>query len=98
MDYSELPTVISIFVSKFDVHKTGLTIYHIKMTIEETGEPYDEGRKIIFVNLCNDNGSKIARLMNEFLNKDRISSEFTYISERVRSLKENTRKTFRQTF
>ena len=89
VDYSELPTVISIFVSKFDVHKTGLPIYHIKMTIDETGAPYDEGRKIIFVNSCNDNGSKIARLMNEFSNKDRISSEFTHISERVRSLKEN---------
>ncbi|MBQ4069579.1 MAG: PD-(D/E)XK nuclease family transposase [Lachnospiraceae bacterium] len=88
VDYCELPTVISIFVSKFDVHKTGLPIYHIKMTIEETGQTYDEGRQIIFVNSCNDNGSKIARLMNEFSNKERISSEFTHISERVRSLKE----------
>ena len=92
VDYCELPTVISIFVSKFDVHKTGLPIYHIKMTIEETGQTYDEGRQIIFVNSCNDNGSKIARLMNEFSNKERISSEFTHISERVRSLKKGIKR------
>ena len=87
-DYSELPTVISIFISKFDVHQTGLPLYHVKMTIEETGETYNEGRQIIFVNASNDNGSKIARLMNEFSNQERISSEFIHISERIRYLKE----------
>ena len=48
----------------------------------------DKVGQIIFVNSCNDNGSKIARLMKEFSNKERISSEFIHISERVRCLKE----------
>ena len=88
IDYNELPDVISIFISEFDVHNIGNPIYQINSTIDNTSFPYEEGRKIIFVNASNSDGSPISRLMDEFFNKGRISNEFINISERVRYLKE----------
>ncbi len=49
-DFSQVPTVYIVYITKFDIFKKGKTIYHIKKIVEETGEIIDDGAYEIFVN------------------------------------------------
>ncbi len=89
VDYSELPIMVSIFISDFDVHNSGMPIYHTETRIKENGQLYEDGRHIIYVNATNDDGSTVSRLMKEFKNQGKISEEFTCIANRVKYLKQN---------
>lgn len=58
-----VPNVIGIFISKFDMFKSGKTVYHIDRTVRETGAVTDNGLQEIYVNTKIDDGSDIAELM-----------------------------------
>lgn len=64
--FKDVPNVISIFISKFDIFKRGKTVYHIDRTIRETGEINDNGLQEIYVNTKVDDGTDIAELMRIF--------------------------------
>lgn len=65
-DFREVPNVIMIFISKFDIFKGKKTIYHIDRTIRETGNISENGLQEIYVNTKIDDGSTIADLMKLF--------------------------------
>ena len=67
--FRDLPDIYSIFVSRFDVFKKGLTTYHIDRVIRETGDVVDNGQREIYVNAAVNDGSRIAELM-EVLTKE----------------------------
>ena len=56
-----------IFITKEDVLGKGLPIYHVKRTIDETGEAFNDGSYIIYVNgsLANDK-TALGRLVHDF--------------------------------
>ena len=41
--FEEVPNVIGIYISKFDMFKSGKTVYHIDRVIRETGKIQDNG-------------------------------------------------------
>ena len=68
--FKEVPDVIAIFISKFDIFKAGKTVYHIDRKIRETDEINDNGLREIYVNTKNDDGTEIAELMRIFSQHD----------------------------
>lgn len=64
--FKNVPNVISIFISKFDIFKRGKTVYHIDRTIRETGDINNNGLQEIYVNAKVDDGTDIAKLMRIF--------------------------------
>ena len=66
-DYNTLFDTYVIFITKEDVLGKGLPIYHVKRTIDETGDTFNDGSYIIYVNgtLSNDN-TALGRLVHDF--------------------------------
>ena len=66
-DYNNLFDTYVIFITKEDVLGKGLPIYHVKRTIDETGDSFNDGSYIIYVNgeLTNDN-TALGRLVHDF--------------------------------
>ena len=64
--FAEIPDVIVVFISKFDVFKSSKTLYHIDRVIRETGKAVDNGFEEVYVNAEIDDDSDVARLMNVF--------------------------------
>ena len=56
-----------IFITKEDVLGKGLPIYHVKRTIDETGDAFNDGSYIIYVNgeMTNDH-TALGRLVHDF--------------------------------
>lgn len=89
-DFKEVPDIIMIFVSKFDIFKAGKTIYHIDRVVREIQEVNDNGVQEIYVNTKVDDGSLIAKLMKIYQNQNEYDFEnFPNTSNRKKYFKEN---------
>ena len=66
-DYKAMRSSYVIFITKNDVLKCGKPIYHIDRTIRETGQPFNDGNHIIYVNgmYINDK-TALGKLMHDF--------------------------------
>ena len=64
--FAEIPDVIVVFISKFDVFKSSRPLYHIDRVIRETGKAVDNGFEEVYVNAEINDDSDVARLMNVF--------------------------------
>ena len=61
--FENVPDVISVFISKFDMFCGGKTIYHVDRIVREMGTVSDNGLQEIYINTKIDDGSDIAELM-----------------------------------
>ena len=89
-DPKSLPEVYIIFFTERDVRGKGLPIYHIERVITETGELFDDGEHIIYVNGAYEGedtalGSLIADFRESDPNKVRNES----LAQRMKYLKES---------
>lgn len=89
LDYKELPDIYEVFLTRFDVFKEGKTIYHLGMSIQETGTPVNDGVYRIFANCAVDDGSDVSELMQYFKKTKGENSKFPRLSERVKYFKES---------
>ena len=64
--FDNVPDVIVIFISTFDVFEEGKTTYHVDRIIRETGTVISNGMEEIYVNSAIDDKSDIAELMKVF--------------------------------
>ena len=64
--FDNVPDVIVIFISTFDVFEEGKTTYHIDRIIRETGTVVSNGMGEIYVNSAIDDKSDVAALMKVF--------------------------------
>ena len=88
--FEKVPDVTGIYISKFDVFKSGKTIYHIDRVIRETGEVQENGLQEIYVNTKIDDGSDVADLMKIFKEPDVYDFEkFPKVSKRKKQFKES---------
>ena len=85
--FRDIPDVISIFISKFDVFKQGKAVYHVERVIQETGKTVYNGTQEIYINAEVDDASDIARLMKIFVEDSYYDDEFPATSERKRIFK-----------
>ena len=81
--FENVPDVIGIFISQFDMFQEGKTVYHIDRTIRETGKISDNGLWEIYVNTKIDDGTDIAKLMHIFKEQNMYDfAKFPKISKR----------------
>ena len=88
--FKNVPNVIGIYISKFDMFQSGKTVYHIDRVVRETGEVQDNGLQEIYVNTKIDDGTDIAELMHIFTVADAYDFEkFPKVSKRKKQFKES---------
>ena len=77
-----VPDVCVIFISAFDMFRSGLPLYHVKKVVMETGQVVEDGLTEIYANAVIDNGSKFSKLMKVFTENDTYNTdEFPVTSE-----------------
>lgn len=87
--FKDVPDLIVIYISRFDMFKRGKTVYHVIRTLKETGDEVQNGLEEIYVNTKIDDGSDVARLMKIFTKTDRYDFErFPRVSKRKAQFKE----------
>lgn len=85
-----VPNVIGIYISKFDMFKSGKTVYHVDRVIRETGEVVENGLQEIYANTKIDDGTDVAELMYIFTKKDAYDfQKFPKVSARKKQFKES---------
>ena len=86
--FENLPETYVIFITETDVIGKGKSIYHIDRTIAETGEMFNDGEHIIYVNAATTEESAIGDLMRDFFQTEAEKIKNPVLSDRVRFLKE----------
>lgn len=85
-----LPEVYVIFFTEHDVRKKGLPIYHIERFIKETGELFDDGEHIIYVNGAYEGeDSALGSLIADFREADPAKIRNQSLAKRMKYLKES---------
>ena len=88
--FKNVPDVIAIYISKFDMFQSEKTVYHIDRVVRETGEVQDNGLQEIYVNTKIDDGTDIAELMHIFTDGDAYDfKRFPKVSKRKKQFKES---------
>ena len=86
--FRDVPEVISVFISRFDVFKLGRAVYHVERVIKETGDVVENGIREVYINAENYDASDIADLMRLFVEDEVYDDErFPVSSRRKRRFK-----------
>ena len=86
--FEEIPDVVILFISTFDIFKSGKTTYHIDRVVRETGTVVENGLTEIYVNASVDDGSDISKLMEIFTDSSKYDFEkFPKVSARKQQFK-----------
>ena len=88
-DFDKLPETYVIFITEHDVIGKGKPLYHIGRYIFDTGESFNDGSHILYVNGEYRGNSDIGKLMHDFNCADAGDMNFELMAERTRYLKEN---------
>lgn len=86
-DFRDIPDVDSVYISDYDIFKSGRCIYHVEPVVQETEETLDNGHHEIYVNTVVDDGSTVSELMRCFLQTEVNHPKFPKLSARVNYLK-----------
>ena len=85
-DFSELPETYVIFITENDVM---LPLYPVERYISVTGERFEDGAHILYVNGAYRGDSPIGRLMHDFGCIDPSDMYYDVLADRVRFFKES---------
>lgn len=85
--FEDIPSVIVVYISEFDILKKGKTTYHIDKVVRETGDVIDDGVKVVCVNTKINDGSQIAELMQLFTKTEVNEAKFPVFTERMNHIK-----------
>ncbi len=86
--FKNVPDVIVVFISRFDVFKSGKALYHVDRIVRETGKLADNGFAELYVNAEVDDGSDVALLMDIFTDDNAYDdNRFPATSSRKRRFK-----------
>lgn len=88
-DVDELSETYVIFITENDVLRKGKPIYHINRVIEETGESFDDGSHIIYVNGAYRDDTPLGKLMHDFSCSNPADMNYKILAERTRYFKED---------
>ena len=86
--FDKLPDNYVIFITKHDVLKGNLPIYHIHRTIDENGKAFGDGSHIIYVNGEIQDETPLGRLMHDFCCKNPDDMHYKELAEKSKYLKE----------
>lgn len=89
--YNALGETYVIFITEHDVVKAGLPIYHIDRIVRETGEVFNDGAHIIYVNAQHKSNTPLGKLMSDFACTDAENMNYPVLAERVKYFKEDAK-------
>lgn len=87
-DFKYMPENYVIFITKKDVLKGKLPIYHIHRTIDENGQSFADGSHIIYVNSKIQDETPLGRLMHDFSCKNPDDMHYKELADKARYFKE----------
>ena len=88
-DFSELPETYVIFITENEVMGKGLPLYPVERYISVTGERFEDGAHILYVNGAYRGDSPIGRLMHDFGCVDPSDMYYDVLADRVKFFKES---------
>ena len=88
-EFEELPDTYTIFITETDFYGKGEALYPIERINLATGEAFNDGEHILYVNGEYRGDSELGRLMHDFNCTDADDMNFDLMAERTRYLKEN---------
>jgi len=88
-DYEQLNETYVIFITEHDVLGGGRPLYHIRRTIQETGEYFDDGSHILYVNAQIKDDTALGQLMHDFSCTGAEQMHYRILADRVRYFKED---------
>lgn len=86
--FDKIPENYVIFITREDVLKGLLPIYHIHRTIDENGHSFADGSHIIYVNAKIHNDTPLGMLMHDFCCKNPNDMHYKKLAEKIRYFKE----------
>ena len=86
--FDSLPETYIIFITKNDVLGYNLPINHIRRRSNETGEIFEDGQHILYVNSKKQDNTELGRLMHDLHCKEQDKMYSNVLSARVQQLKE----------
>ena len=87
-DFDELPETYVIFLTEHDVLGGGRAIYEFERCDIKTGEKFNDGSHIIYVNGSYRDESPVGKLMSDFFCTDPKEMNYGVLAERVSFFKE----------
>lgn len=88
-DFNELPDTYTIFITEKDIYRRNEPFYSIERMNLITGQPFEDGEHILYVNGEYRGNSDIGKLMHDFNCTKAADMNFELLAERTRYLKEN---------
>ena len=88
-DFDKLPETWVIFITENDVMGKGLPLYPIERCFLETGERFEDGSHILYVNGAYRRDTPIGKLMHDFSCTDAADMYYGTLANRVRFFKES---------
>lgn len=88
-NFNELPDTYTIFIVEKDFFGKGEPIYIVERMNCTTGEPFEDGEHILYVNGEYRGTSDIGKLMHDFNCTNADDMNFELMADRTRYLKEN---------
>lgn len=88
-DFRELKDSYVIFIYKKDKFMENQPIYHIDRVVRETGKLFSDGSHIIYVNGSYKGDGEIARLIEDFHQKNAENMHYKALADGVKHFKEN---------
>ena len=72
-----------IFITEHDLYGRGIAVYHIDPIVRETGEPFADGRHILYVNGACKDGSAVGKLMEDFRTTELEKMHYKLLADEV---------------
>ena len=88
-DFDQLPETYVVFITEHDVIGKGKPLYRIGRYIFDTGESFDDGSHILYVNGAYRDETPIGKLMHDFSCTDPANMYYDVLADRVRFFKES---------
>ena len=88
-DFDRLPETWVIFITENDVMGKGLPLYPIERCFLGTGERFEDGSHILYVNGAYRSDTPIGKLMHDFSCTDAADMYYGTLADRVRFFKES---------
>ncbi len=88
-DFDNLPETWVIFITENDVIGKGLPLYSVERCFLDTGERFDDGSHILYVNGAYRGDTAIGKLMHDFSCTDAADMYYGVLAERVKFFKES---------
>ena len=87
--FEDLPETWVIFITEHDIPGRGKAVYKVERRFEDTGEAFNDGSHILYVNGSYRDDSPIGMLMHDFSCTNPADMNYNVLADRVRFFKES---------